>query len=122
MLPDHRLSRLLDELALARGDGSYPKVVQRLAKTWLLIIDDWGLASLSGQGRHDLLEIFDDRYVRRGTLLASQDAVEHWHDVVGDPTFGDAILDRLLNNAHRITLQGASMRRLYDSTKTGTSR
>ncbi|WP_420634295.1 ATP-binding protein [Candidatus Palauibacter sp.] len=63
----YRLSRLLDELTLARGDGTYPKVVQRLAKTWLRILDDWGLASLSGQGRHDLLEILDDRYARRGT-------------------------------------------------------
>ena len=93
----YRVSRLLDELTLARGDGSYPKLVQRLARTWLLVLDDWGLASLSGQGRHDLLEVLDDRYARRGTLLASQVPVEHWHDVVGDPTFGDAILDRLLN-------------------------
>ncbi len=112
-----RLSRLLDQLTLARGDGSYPRLIQRLAKTWLLILDDWGLASLSSQGRHDLLEVLDDRYARRGTILASQVPVEHWHDLVGDPTFGDAILDRLLNNAHRITLEGASMRRLYDSTK-----
>ena len=97
--------------------GSYPKLVQRLAKTWLLVLDDWGLVSLSGQGRHDLLEVLDDRYARRGTILASQLPVEHWHDAVGDPTFGDAILDRLLNNAHRITLKGGSMRRLYDSTK-----
>ena len=64
----YRVSRLLDELTLARGDGSYPKLIQRLARTWLLVLDDWGLASLSGQGRHDLL---DDRYARRGTLLAS---------------------------------------------------
>jgi len=112
----YRVSRLLDELALARADGSYPKLVQRLAKTWLLVLDDWGLASLSDQGRHDLL-VLDDRYARRGTILASQLPVEHWHDVVGDPTFGDAILDRLLNNAHRITLTGGSMRRLYDSTR-----
>ena len=118
----HRLSRLLDELVLARGDGTYPKLVQRLARTWLLILDDWGLAPLSGQSRHDLLEILDDRYARRGTLLASQVPVDHWHDVVGDPTFGDAILDRLLNNAHRITIEGASMRRLYDSTKDGDGR
>ena len=114
----YRVSRLLDELTLARGDGSYPKLIQRLARTWLLVLDDWGLASLSGQGRHDLLEILDDRYARRGTLLASQIPVDHWHDVIGDPTFGDAILDRLLNNAHRIILKGGSMRRLYDSTKT----
>ncbi len=112
-----RVSRLLDALALARADGSYPKLVQRLAKTWLLVLDDRGLASLSGQSRHDLLEVLDDRYARRGTILASQLPVEHWHDVVGDPTFGDAILDRILNNAHRITLKGGSMRRLYDSTK-----
>ena len=84
----------------------------------LLILGDWGLASLSGHGRHDLLGVLDDCYARRGTLLASQVPVEHWHDVVCDPTVGDPILDRLLNNAHRITLKGASMRRLYDSTKT----
>ena len=73
----YRVSRLLDELTLARGDGSYPKLIQRLARTWLLILDDWGLASLSGQGRHDLLEVLDDRYARRGTLLASQVPVDH---------------------------------------------
>ena len=113
----YRVSRLLDELTLARGDGSYPKLIQRLARTWLLILDDWGLASFSGQSRNDLLEILDDRYARRGTILASQIPVEHWHELVGDPTYGDAILDRVLNNAHRITLEGASMRRHYDSTK-----
>jgi len=113
----YRVSRLLDALALARANGSYPKLVQRLARTWLLVLDDWGLASLSGQSRHDLLEVLDDRYARRGTILASQLPVEHWHDVVGDPTFGDAILDRVLNNAYRITLKGGSMRRLYDSTR-----
>ena len=91
--------------------------MQRLAKTWLLVLDDWVLASLSGESRHDLLEVLDDRYARRGTILASQLPVDHWHDVVDDPTFGDAILDRALNNVHRITLKGGSMRRLYDSTK-----
>ena len=80
----YRISRLLDELTLARGDGSYPKLIQRLARTWLLILDDWGLASLSGQARHDLLEVLDDRYARRGTILASQVPVEHWHDLVDD--------------------------------------
>ena len=113
----YRMSRLLDQLTLARADGSYPKLVPRLAKTWLLVLDDWGLASLTGRGRHDLLEVLDDRYARRGTILASQLLVEHWYDVVGDPTFGDAILDRVLNNAHRITLKGGSMRRFYDLTK-----
>lgn len=82
----YRVSRLLlGELALARGDGSYPKLIQRFARTWLLILDDWGLAWLSGQGRRDLLEVLD-RYARRGTLLASQVPVDHWHDVVDDPT------------------------------------
>ena len=98
-----------------------PKLVQRLARTWLLILDDWGLASPWGQRCHDLLEILDDRYAWRATLLASHVPVEHWQDVVGDPIFGDAILDRLLNNTPTITLKGASMGRLYDSTKTGTS-
>ena len=103
-LPPRHLDPLLPRLPAPRrahprpGDGSYPKLIQRLARTWLLVLDDWGLASLSGQGRHDLLEVLDDRYARRGTLLASQVPVEHWHDVVGDPTFGDAILDRLLRN------------------------
>ena len=81
---EDRISRLLDELTLARGDGSYPKLIQRLARTWLLILDDWGLATLSGQARHDLLEVLDDRYARRGTILASQVPVEHWHDLVDD--------------------------------------
>jgi len=97
--------------------GLYPKLVQRLARTWLLILDNWGLASLSGQGPRDLLAVLDDRYARHGALLASQVPVDRWHDVIGDPALGNAILDRLFNNAHRITLKGSSMRRVYDSTK-----
>lgn len=116
----YRLSRLLAELKLARADGSHPRFLQRLARTQLLILDDWGLAALDDAGRHDLLEVLDDRYARRGTLVTSQIPVDHWHELVGDPTFGDAILDRLLHNAHRITLKGGSMRRLYDSTREGT--
>ena len=116
----YRLSRLLAELKLARADGSHPRFLQRLARTQLLILDDWGLAALDDAGRHDLLEVLDDRYARRGTLVTSQVPVDHWHELVGDPTFGDAILDRLLHNAHRITLKGGSMRRLYDSTREGT--
>ena len=113
----YRLSRLLDELRFARGDGSRPRLLQRLARTQLLVLDDWGLAPLDDLARHDLLEILDDRYARRGTLLTSQLAPDLWHDVVGDATFGDAILDRMLHNAHRITLKGGSMCRVYDSTK-----
>ena len=111
-----RLSRLLGELTVARADGSYAKLLQRLARAQLLLLDDWGLAALDDLGRRDLLEVLDDRYGRKATLLTSQIPVDHWHEIVGDATFGDAILDRLLHNAHRITLKGGSMRRVYDST------
>ena len=108
-----RLPRLLsEELVLARADGSYGKVMQTLAKTDLLILDDWGLAPLGDRERRDLLELIEDRVGRRATLITSQLPVEHWHTSIGDPTFGDAILDRLVHHAHRITLTGGSLRRL----------
>jgi DNA replication protein DnaC len=107
----HRFSRLLGELAVARADGSYAKLLDRLARTQLLILDDFGLAPLTDSQRHDVLELLEDRYGRRATLVTSQLPFEHWHDIVGDATFADAILDRLVHNAHRITLKGASMRR-----------
>jgi DNA replication protein DnaC len=107
-----RLSRLLnDELVRARADGSYGKLLQQLAKTDLLIIDDWGLAPLGDRERRDVLEIVEDRAGRRATLVTSQIPVDHWHDLIGDATFGDAILDRLVHHAHRITLTGGSLRR-----------
>lgn len=106
-----RLPRLIEELALARADGSYPKLMNRLQKTELLVLDDYGLASLSHSERRDLLEVIEDRTGRRATLVTSQLPFEHWHDAVGDATFADAILDRLVHHAHRITLKGASMRR-----------
>lgn len=106
-----RFSRLLGALALARADGSYPKFLERLAKAQLLILDDFGLAGLSDTERADLLEVLDDRYAKRATLVTSQLPFDHWHDVLGDATFADAILDRLINNAYRITLKGPSMRR-----------
>jgi DNA replication protein DnaC len=106
-----RFSRLLGELALARADGSFPKFLDRLARTQLLLLDDFGLAPLSDPERRDLLEVLDDRYSKRATLLTSQLPFDHWHDVLGDATFADAILDRLVHNAHRITLKGASMRK-----------
>lgn len=106
-----RFSRLLGDLALARADGSYPKLLDRLAKTQLLLLDDFGLAPLSDPERRDLLEVLDDRYGKRATLITSQLPFEHWHDVLGDATFADAILDRLVHNAHRLTLKGASMRK-----------
>ena len=106
-----RLPRLLNDLALAKADGSYGKLLTTLARTQLLILDDWGLAPLGDRERRDLLEVIEDRYGRRATLIASQLPVEHWHELIGDPTFGDAILDRLVHGAHRITLKGLSMRR-----------
>jgi DNA replication protein DnaC len=98
-------------LALARADGSYGKLLTALAKTDLLILDDSGLAPLGDVERRDLLEVLEDRYGRRATLVTSQLPIEHWHDVIGDPTFGDAILDRLVDHTHRLTLKGQSMRR-----------
>jgi DNA replication protein DnaC len=103
------MPRLLgEELVRARGDGSYGRLLQQLAKTELLILDDWGLAPLGDRERRDLLEIVENRAGRRATLVTSQIPVENWHDLVGDPTFGDAILDRLVHHAHRITLTGGS--------------
>jgi DNA replication protein DnaC len=107
----HRLSRLLGELALARGDGRYPQLLARLGKARLLVLDDWGLEPLTDTHRRDLLEILEDRYDRRSTLVTSQLAVKHWHDALGDPTLADAILDRLVHNAHRIELDGESIRK-----------
>lgn len=108
-----RVPRLLgEELMLARADGSYAKLMQTLARTDLLILDDWGLAPLGDRERRDLLELVDDRVGRRATLVTSQLPVDHWHEMIGDPTFGDAILDRLVHHAHRLTLTGGSLRRL----------
>lgn len=106
-----RLSRLLQELAMARGDGRYGRVLTNLAKTDLLIIDDWGLTTLDDHGRRDILEILEDRYNIRSTVVTSQLPVSHWHEVVGDPTLADAILDRLVHNAYKISLKGESMRK-----------
>jgi DNA replication protein DnaC len=107
----HRLPRLLGELALARGDGRHPQLLARLGKARLLVLDDWGLEPLTDVHRRDLLEILEDRYDRRSTLVTSQLPVEAWHDALGDPTLADAILDRLVHNAHRIELRGESMRK-----------
>ncbi len=106
-----RLTQLIEDMALARADGSYPKLMSRLQKTDLLAIDDYGMAPLNQTERRDLLEVIEDRSGRRATLLASQLPLDHWHEVIGDATFADAILDRLVHHAHRITLKGPSMRR-----------
>lgn len=107
----HRVPRLFDALALARGDGRHGRVLKNLARVELLILDDWGLSSLTAEQRRDVLEIMEDRHGRGSTLITSQLPVEHWHEIIGDPTLADAILDRLVHNAHRLTLNGESMRK-----------
>lgn len=106
-----RFSRLLDDLARARADGSYPKRLERLSRTELVVLDDFGLAPLSDAERRDLLEVLEDRHGRRATIVTSQLPFDAWHQVVGDATFADAILDRLVHHAHRIALKGGSMRK-----------
>ena len=107
----YRVPRLFSALDLARGDGRYAKLPASLARVDLLILDDWGLSVLNPPERRDLLEILDDRHGRASTIVTSQIPVEHWHDIIGDPTLGDAILDRLVHNAHRLQLSGESMRK-----------
>ncbi|MCX7169282.1 MAG: IS21-like element helper ATPase IstB [Proteobacteria bacterium] len=106
-----RLTRLLPALAIGRGDGSYAKLLTKLANTDVLVIDDWGLAPLTDESRRDLLEIFDDRHGTRSSIITSQLAVKHWHDSIGDPTLADAILDRLVHQAHTLDLDGESLRK-----------
>ncbi|MCC2654353.1 MAG: transposase [Microvirga sp.] len=107
----HRVPRLFEALALARGDGRYGRLLKALGRVQVLILDDWGLSVLSGSERRDLLEILDDRHGRSSTIVTSQVPVDAWHDLIGDPTLGDAILDRLVHNAHRLQLTGESMRK-----------
>jgi DNA replication protein DnaC len=106
-----RASRLTDELTLARADGTHVRLLSKLARVDVLIIDDWGHTALREQERHDLLEILDDRYDLRSTIMTSQLPIKEWHDHIGDPTHADAICDRLLHNAHRIVLKGPSKRK-----------
>mgnify|MGYP001589949949 CR=1 FL=1 len=105
-----RTPRLLDELALARTDGSLPRLFDKFARTHLLILDDWGITPLRDQDRRDLLEVLDDRDGVRSSILASQIPTKNWHDYLGDPTIADAIADRLLPRAHQIVLKGPSRR------------
>ena len=107
----YRVPRLLDALALARGDGRYVRLLKTLARVQLLILDDWGLAPLTSQQGRDLLEIVDDRHGRGSTILTSQLPVDHWHEVIVDPTIADAVLDRLVHTAHRLTLDGETLRK-----------
>jgi len=107
-----RIPTLFQNLALAKGDGTYPKTLKRLAKAKVLILDDLGLAPMSAQERRDLLEVIEDRHGLASTILAAQLPIENWHDNIRDPTIADAILDRLVHNAYKIHLKGESMRKL----------
>lgn len=106
----YRLSRLLLELTQAKADGSYHKQLQQLARIQLLVIDDWGLEPLKPAHRNDLMEIMDDRHGQTATLVISQLPTDQWYTSIGDNTLADAILDRLMHNAHRLQLKGESMR------------
>ena len=106
----YRVPRLLDALALARGDGRYPRLLKSLARVELLVLDDWGLAPVTSQQGRDLLDIIDDRHGRGSTIVTSQVPVKHWHELLADPTIADAVLDRLVHTSHRIELDGPSLR------------
>ena len=106
-----RMPRLFEDLAMARLDGRLPKLIDKLARVQLLILDDWGTHSLNDRQRLDLLEICEERYRRKSTLITAQVPIAKWHDLIGEPTIADAILDRVIHNAHRITLKGESMRK-----------
>ena len=106
-----RCSRLFDELTLARADGTYARLLVRLARIDVLVLDDWGLAPVQDQERQDLLEILEDRHGTRSTIVTSQLPVPKWHAHLGDPSVADAICDRLLHNAHRLMLKGPSRRK-----------
>lgn len=117
----YRLPRLWNELKMAKANGSYSAWLSQLAKVDLLVLDDWGLASPDEEQRRDLLEILDDRYQKRSTIITSQLPTTHWHEHLNDATLADAILDRLLHNAVRIELKGDSLRKNKNSLQIKTS-
>ena len=112
-----RVPRLFAELELAHGDGRFPRLFRILVKCDLLILDDWGPDRLTPSQRRDLMEIVEDRYRAGSMLITSQLPVDKWHDVIGEPTFADAILDRLVHNAYRLQLDGPSLRKLKGQKK-----
>jgi DNA replication protein DnaC len=106
-----RITKLFEDLSLAKGDGRYLKLLASFAKADLLVLDDYGLDELNREQRHDLLEILEDRHGLKSTLVTSQLPIDLWHEQIGDPTLADAILDRLVHSAHKIKLNGESMRK-----------
>lgn len=115
----YRVSRLFLALAQAKADGSYNRLLGRLAKVGLLIIDDWGLENITTPQRYDLMEIMDDRYGESSTVMISQLPVSEWYGVIGDNTVADAILDRIVHNSHRLELGGESMRKIRETEENG---
>lgn len=113
-----RAPRLFEELALSHADGTYTRLLGKLAKIDVLVIDDWGLSPLTEPQRRDILEVIDDRHGSRSTVVAGQLPVEKWHDYLGDPTIADAVLDRLVHNAHRIKPKGPTRRKTESNTTT----
>ncbi|MGC8462025.1 MAG: IS21-like element helper ATPase IstB [Candidatus Dormibacteria bacterium] len=116
-----RLPRLLEDLAFAHGDGRYLKLLTQLARVTILVIDDFGLVHLTAAQSHDILEVLEDRYLRKSTIVTSQLPIDKWYDLIADPTIADALLDRLVHNAYTIAMKGDSMRK-FRSEKGGTKK
>ncbi|MGF1508394.1 MAG: ATP-binding protein [Myxococcota bacterium] len=106
-----RFPRFLQELKLARHDGSYPRLLQKVAKTDLIVLDDWGIKPMTDEERRDILEVIEDRVGTGSVVVTSQLPVSKWHEYIGDPTVADAILDRIVHAAHELTMKGPSMRK-----------
>jgi len=113
-----RVPRLFSDLELAHGDGRFARLFRTLIKTDLLVLDDWGPERLTANQRRDLMEIIEDRHGKGSTLITSQLPLDKWHDIIGEPTFADAILDRIVHNAYRLELDGPSMRKLKANEQT----
>ena len=107
-----RLPKFLNEVKISKGDGRYPKLMATMAKYNVLILDDFGITQLTDEQRSDLLELIEERHDRKSTIVTSQMPIKHWHELIGDTTLADAILDRLVHNAHKIELKGESMRKI----------
>lgn len=113
----YRISRLFEELEISKGDGRYIKTLEKVSKSDVLVLDDFGISVLEQNEREHLLEIIEDRYNIRSTIIATQVPIEKWHEVIHDLTIADAILDRLVHNAHKIEMQGSSMRKKKNITE-----
>lgn len=111
----YRVPRLLTDLATAKADGSYPRLMTTLARTDVLVLDDWGLAPVSSAESRDILEVVDDRSQKRSVIVASQLPLDHWYSSIGDATVADAILDRLVHGSHKLAMKGESMRKVAKS-------